>query len=97
MFLGIWLPRVSENHGQPLTSPRMISTTLFPDLDRPNTEFTLMLMQFGQFLSHDVTQSIDSTFGETLFVFIFILLRFLIYITCYQLSYFVFIFRLSYQ
>ncbi|KAB0802059.1 hypothetical protein PPYR_04245 [Photinus pyralis] len=61
---GIWTPRVSEDQGQPLTSPRLISTTLFSDEDIPNPDYTLMLMQFGQFISHDITQSLDTSFAN---------------------------------
>lgn len=64
---GIWAPRVSEERGQPLNSPRLISTTLLPDIDRPNPQFTLMLMQYGQFISHDITQSIDTSYGKQTF------------------------------
>ncbi|KAK5650372.1 hypothetical protein RI129_001401 [Pyrocoelia pectoralis] len=61
---GIWTPRISEDQGQPLSSPRLISTTLFSDEDIPNSEYTLMLMQYGQFLSHDITQSLDTSFAN---------------------------------
>ncbi|KAF5299451.1 hypothetical protein FQR65_LT01031 [Abscondita terminalis] len=61
---GIWVPRVSEAQGQPLYSPRIISSTIFVDNDVPNHDYTLMLMQFGQFLSHDITQSIDTSFAN---------------------------------
>lgn len=65
---GIWAPRVSEANGQPLNSPRLISTTLIVDNDIPNEDYTLMLMQFGQFLSHEITQSFDTSYGGFLMI-----------------------------
>ncbi|KAJ3666327.1 hypothetical protein Zmor_001776 [Zophobas morio] len=59
---GIWMPRLSENGGVPLVSPRLISTTLISDKDVFNYDYTLMVMQFGQFLSHDITQSLEFSF-----------------------------------
>ncbi|KAF5295133.1 hypothetical protein FQA39_LY13284 [Lamprigera yunnana] len=61
---GIWTPRISEDQGQPLYSPRLISSILFVENDVANYDYTLMLMQFGQFLSHDITQSIDTSFAN---------------------------------
>jgi hypothetical protein len=58
---GIWSPRVTANDGSKLTSARTISRSLFPDLDRPHPFLNLMVMQFGQFLSHDFTQSSSIT------------------------------------
>ncbi|KAL1490768.1 hypothetical protein ABEB36_013412 [Hypothenemus hampei] len=59
---GIWAPRVSSVSGEPLPSPRQISVNIFQDNDRPNLEYTLALMQFGQFISHDFTQSMDMSY-----------------------------------
>ncbi|RZC42175.1 chorion peroxidase-like, partial [Asbolus verrucosus] len=59
---GIWSPRLSEN--QPLTSPRLISATIISDADVLNYDHTLMVMQFGQFLSHDITQSIETSYAN---------------------------------
>lgn len=55
---------MSKIHGQHLPSPRLISTKLFSDADKPDYEHTLMLMQFGQFLSHDTSRSIPTRFGK---------------------------------
>lgn len=63
-FLGIWSPRVSVVEGTPLPSPRLISTSLIEDIDVPNEEFTMALIQFGQFLSHDFTQSMDMSYRK---------------------------------
>ena len=58
------MPRLSENGGVPLVSPRLISTTLISDKDVFNYDYTLMVMQFGQFLSHDITQSLEFSFSN---------------------------------
>ncbi|XP_044742884.1 chorion peroxidase isoform X2 [Chrysoperla carnea] len=60
---GIWSPRVSSISGEPLPSARVISSNLFRD-DRENRDglHSLLLMQFGQFLSHDFTKAFHSTF-----------------------------------
>nr|XP_022907999.1 chorion peroxidase [Onthophagus taurus] len=58
---GIWSPRRSILN-QPLPSPRLISSTIFEDTPNPDHDHTLMVMQFGQFLSHDITHSLDFTF-----------------------------------
>ncbi|CAN7992911.1 unnamed protein product, partial [Ixodes hexagonus] len=51
---GLTLPRVSVDGG-PLPNPRTISVTADPDGDFPNERNTLMLMQFAQFVDHDLT------------------------------------------
>jgi len=56
---------VSVIDGALLPSPRLISTTLIEDIDVPNEEFTMALIQFGQFLSHDFTQSMDMSYRKS--------------------------------
>ncbi|EEC10299.1 peroxinectin, putative [Ixodes scapularis] len=51
---GLTLPRVSLD-GNPLPNPRTISVAADPDGDFPNERNTLMLMQFAQFVDHDLT------------------------------------------
>ncbi|XP_032794679.1 chorion peroxidase [Daphnia magna] len=46
--------RVSVN-GQPLPSPRLISTTIVLNDTVPDPSVTLLTMQWGQFLDHDLT------------------------------------------
>jgi peroxidase len=58
---GIWAARTTASDGSKLTSARTISRSLFPDVDRPHPTLNLMVMQFGQFLSHDFTQSSSIT------------------------------------
>ncbi|XP_067000674.2 chorion peroxidase [Anabrus simplex] len=53
---GVWAPRISVSN-QPLPSPRLLSTTFFPDIDNPHPYTTLMVMQFGQFIAHDISLS----------------------------------------
>lgn len=53
----IWSPRIHGKDGSLLTEARTISRHLMQDYDRPHHKHNLLLMQFGQFLAHDLTQS----------------------------------------
>lgn len=50
--------------GKDLPSPRLITTSLLKDEDSYNEEYTLLLPQFGQFLTHDLTHSVDNTYRK---------------------------------
>ena len=55
--LGISVPRgISLRTGNSyLPSPRQLSSALISNEDHPDNDFTLLLMQWGQFLDHDIT------------------------------------------
>ena len=57
--LGISVPRgISLRTGNSyLPSPRTLSSALISNEDHPDNDFTLLLMQWGQFLDHDITHS----------------------------------------
>uniref|UniRef100_A0A182J1F9 Heme peroxidase 2 n=1 Tax=Anopheles atroparvus TaxID=41427 RepID=A0A182J1F9_ANOAO len=62
---GVWAPRLhSAVSGRPLASPRTVSVAVFPDNDRPDHRFNLLLMQFGQFMAHDFTRSASIRMGK---------------------------------
>ncbi len=52
---GISEPRGSSDGSLP--SARAVSDSLIPDRDAPSQDFTLLLMQWGQFLDHDITHT----------------------------------------
>ncbi|BFG00490.1 chorion peroxidase [Drosophila madeirensis] len=54
---GIWNPRVHSTDGTPLLGARKISRILLADIDRPHPKYNLLVMQFGQVLAHDVSQT----------------------------------------
>ncbi|CAG0882785.1 unnamed protein product [Darwinula stevensoni] len=54
---GISIPRGSGPRLSILPNPREVSSRLHGDSDRPATVATHMLMQWGQFLDHDITLS----------------------------------------
>ncbi len=47
-------PRVASD-GSQLPNAREVSLLLAPDKHEPNRNYTLIVMQFGQFLDHDLT------------------------------------------
>lgn len=54
---GVSSPRTRSILGTPLPSPRLVSTRMHPDLSRPHVRYSLMFMQFGQLLDHDLTHT----------------------------------------
>ncbi|KAK4874855.1 hypothetical protein RN001_014215 [Aquatica leii] len=64
---GISRPRVLGVTGVPLPSPRVVSTVIHPDISNLHTRYTLMTMQFAQFLDHDLTMTpIHKGFHESI-------------------------------
>lgn len=62
---GVWAPRLhSTVSGRPLAGPRTVSVAVFPDRDHHDPKFNLLLMQFGQFMSHDFTRSASVRMGK---------------------------------
>ncbi|XP_076323088.1 salivary peroxidase/catechol oxidase-like isoform X2 [Tachypleus tridentatus] len=51
---GLNEPRIASD-GSPLPSPRDVSVAGSPDMNVPHRRFTLLIMQFAQFLDHDLT------------------------------------------
>lgn len=51
---GLWAPRVRKD-GTPLPSARFVSRSLVPDINQPDIRYSHLLMQFGQFLDHDLS------------------------------------------
>ena len=49
--------KMSANGRSKLPSPRQLSSALISHEDRPDREFTLLLMQWGQFVDHDITHT----------------------------------------
>ncbi|XP_048519800.1 uncharacterized protein LOC109542192 [Dendroctonus ponderosae] len=52
---GISKPRQIGATGVHLPNPRMISRSIHPDISNLHKRYTLMVMQFAQFLDHDLT------------------------------------------
>ena len=65
-FLGVSTPRGSINIVEPgtmhlqlkqtlLPSTRSVSNAIITNKDNPSRDFTLLVMQWGQFVDHDIT------------------------------------------
>jgi peroxidase len=52
-FSGIWEPKIRK-FGQELPSVRVVRSVLVTDENHPKVDMTHMLMQWGQFLDHDM-------------------------------------------
>nr|XP_045598426.1 chorion peroxidase-like [Procambarus clarkii] len=53
---GLFRPRRSVLGG-PLPSARLVSTSISGDVDNPSPDYTLSLMQWGQFIDHDLAHT----------------------------------------
>ena len=51
---GIWDPRKRGVDGSDLENPRVLANTVLQDIDNPDPEFTLSVMQWAQFVDHDL-------------------------------------------
>uniref|UniRef100_A0ABD2XNQ1 Peroxidase n=1 Tax=Trichogramma kaykai TaxID=54128 RepID=A0ABD2XNQ1_9HYME len=64
---GVSKPRLTGVTGAPLPNPRSISTTIHPDISNLHNRYTLMVMQFAQFVDHDLTMTpIHKGFAESI-------------------------------
>ncbi|XP_060869219.1 peroxidase-like [Metopolophium dirhodum] len=54
---GVNSPRSRAANGSPLPSARQVSVTFTQDVDSPSENYTMLLMQWGQFLDHDTTHT----------------------------------------
>lgn len=64
---GVSKPRMSSVTGIPLPNPRVISTVIHPDISNLHNRYTLMVMQFAQFVDHDLTMTpIHKGFHESI-------------------------------
>ncbi|CAG0880270.1 unnamed protein product [Cyprideis torosa] len=52
---GLSEPRSKSVTGQPLPTPRAVSLSIHDDVAAPHVRYTLLTMQFAQFLDHDIT------------------------------------------
>ena len=43
--------------GSPLPSPRLVSVNIHNDVSAPHVRYSLMMMQWGQFVDHDLTHT----------------------------------------
>ena len=53
---GVWAPRVAKS-GADLPSARLVSINIIPDVDIPDDLDTHNVMQWGQFVDHDLTHT----------------------------------------
>ncbi|XP_063361912.1 heme peroxidase 2 isoform X1 [Cydia amplana] len=64
---GVSRPRINSVTGTPLVSPRIVSTVIHPDISNLHTRYTLMVMQFAQFVDHELTMTpIHKGFHESI-------------------------------
>ncbi|XP_037051362.1 uncharacterized protein LOC119085170 [Bradysia coprophila] len=64
---GVSRPRQTSVTGSPLPNPRTISALIHPDISNLHTRYALVVMQYAQFLDHDLTMTpIHKGFQESI-------------------------------
>jgi len=64
---GLMSPRERTIAGQTLPSPRLISVNIHNDVSAPHVRYNLMMMQWGQFIDHDITFTpVNKGFGDSI-------------------------------
>lgn len=64
---GVSRPRTTSITGAPLANPRTISSLIHPDISNLHSRYSLMVMQYAQFLDHDLTMTpIHKGFHESI-------------------------------
>ncbi|XP_043224190.1 uncharacterized protein LOC122382646 isoform X2 [Amphibalanus amphitrite] len=64
---GLMSPRDRSVAGNPLPSPRLISVNIHNDVSAPHVRYNLMVMQWGQFIDHDITFTpVNKGFGDSI-------------------------------
>ncbi|XP_040565059.1 uncharacterized protein [Lepeophtheirus salmonis] len=64
---GLMSPRSRSVTGSPLPSPRLVSVNIHNDVSTPHVRYSLMMMQWGQFVDHDITHTpVNSGFADSI-------------------------------
>ncbi|TRY61661.1 hypothetical protein TCAL_04392 [Tigriopus californicus] len=64
---GLMSPRSRSVKGRPLPSPRLVSVNIHNDVSAPHVRYSLMMMQWGQFVDHDITHTpVNRGFGDSI-------------------------------
>ncbi|XP_046386027.1 uncharacterized protein LOC124155895 isoform X2 [Ischnura elegans] len=64
---GLSTPRALSVTGRQLPSARLVSVGIHADVSQPHVRYSLMFMQFGQLLDHDLTHTpVHKGFGDTI-------------------------------
>lgn len=59
-------PRITGVDGEPLPNVRVVSNNILLDVDIPATQFTLGVMQWAQFIDHDLTHAPFDDMGTSI-------------------------------
>ena len=68
LLIGISSPRTNSSINtttNALPSARLVSTKVFAGADAPLSNVTNLIMQFGQFVNHDMESTTQFTFGKS--------------------------------
>ncbi|KZS13261.1 Peroxinectin [Daphnia magna] len=62
---GVWTPRLAKDGGQ-LPPPRLLSLSVVRDIDVPSDSDSTFVMQYGQFIDHDMLETMESKSADGL-------------------------------